>query len=44
MTRLVPTSLSQFGFKSKHGTDMCIFALKEILDGRHVVSITAIIQ
>ena len=23
---------SQFGFKRKHGTDMCIFALKDILD------------
>ncbi|XP_016534059.1 RNA-directed DNA polymerase from mobile element jockey-like [Poecilia formosa] len=26
------TSENQFGFKSQHGPDMCIFALKEILD------------
>ena len=26
------TSKNQFGFKSKHGTDQCIFALKEVVD------------
>ena len=26
------TSANQFGFKSKHGTDHCIFAFKEIID------------
>ena len=26
------TSDNQFGFKPKHGTDMCIFALNEVLD------------
>ncbi len=25
------TNANQFGFKSKHGTDMCIYALKEIV-------------
>ncbi len=24
-------NVNQFGFKSKHGTDMCIYALKEIV-------------
>ena len=35
------TSDNQFGFKPKHGTDMCIFALKEILDlyNRHNTTI-----
>ncbi len=32
LERFVLTSDIQFGFKPKHGTDMCIFALKEILD------------
>ncbi len=32
LERFVLTSDNQFGFKPKHGTDMCIFALKEILD------------
>ncbi len=27
----VLTNANQFGFKSKHGTDMCIYALKEIV-------------
>ena len=26
------TSKNQFGFKSKHGTDQCIFAFKEVVD------------
>ena len=26
------TECNQFGFKAKHGTDMCIFTLKEIMD------------
>ena len=28
----IETSALQFGFKSKHSTDMCIFVLKEIID------------
>lgn len=32
LEQFVLTSDNQFGFKPKHGTDMCIFALKEILD------------
>lgn len=28
----VYTSTNQFGFKRKHGTDQCIFALKEVID------------
>ncbi len=41
MEHFVLTSDNQFGFKPKHGTDMCIFALKEILDfyNRHNSSI-----
>jgi len=39
MEHFVLTSDNQFGFKPKHGTDMCIFALKEILDFRHKSSI-----
>ena len=27
----ISTNYNQFGFKRKHGTDMCIFALKELL-------------
>ena len=26
------TNLNQFGFKKKHGTDHCIFVLKEVID------------
>ena len=26
------TNLNQFGFKKKHGTDQCIYVLKEIID------------
>ena len=26
------TCLNQFGFKKKHGTDQCIYALKEVID------------
>ena len=26
------TSKNQLGFKSKHGTDQCIFAFKEVVD------------
>ena len=26
------TRPNQFGFKKKHGTDMCIYVLKEIVD------------
>ena len=29
---LLCTTPNQFGFKSKHGTEMCIFVLKEIID------------
>lgn len=29
------TSDNQFGFKKKHGTDMCIYALKEIVGKYH---------
>jgi len=32
LEHFVLTSDNQFGFKPKHGTDMCIFALKEIFD------------
>ncbi len=32
LEKFVLTSNSQFGFKPKHGTDTCRFALKEILD------------
>ena len=32
LEQFVLTADNQFGFKPKHGTDMCIFALKEILD------------
>lgn len=32
LEQLVLTFDNQLGFKPKHGTDMCIFALKEILD------------
>ncbi len=32
MEHFVLTSDNHFGFKPKHGTHMCIFALKEILD------------
>ena len=32
LERYVLSTDHQFGFKRKHGTDLCIFALKEILD------------
>ena len=32
LEKFVSTSDNQFGFKPKLGTDMCIYALKEILD------------
>ncbi len=32
MEQFILTSDNQFGFKPRHGTDVCIFALKEILD------------
>ena len=32
LEQYILTTDNQFGFKRKHGTDMCIFALKEILD------------
>ena len=32
LEQFIQTSDNQFGFKPKHGTDMCIFALNEILD------------
>lgn len=32
LERYVLSTDNQFGFKRKHGTDLCIFALKEILD------------
>jgi len=32
MEKYICTTDNQFGFKRQHGTDMCIFALKEILD------------
>ncbi len=32
LERYVLSADNQFGFKRKHGTDLCIFALKEILD------------
>ena len=32
LERYILTSDNQFGFKHKHSTDMCIFALKEVLD------------
>ena len=31
LERYIHTASNQFGFKSKHSTDMCIFALKEML-------------
>ncbi len=36
---------NQFGFKSKHGTDMCIYALKEIvLKYRSIKPLTVLIM
>ena len=32
LERYILTADNQFGFKHKHSTDMCLFALKEILD------------
>ncbi len=32
LDQFVLTSDNQFGFKPKYGTDVCIYALKEILD------------
>lgn len=32
LERYILTADNQFGFKHKHSTDMCIFALREILD------------
>ena len=32
LERYIMSTDNQFGFKRKHGTDMCIYALKEILD------------
>ena len=32
LEQYLQTADNQFGFKQKHGTDMCIFALKELLD------------
>lgn len=29
--KIIPSTDNQFGFKPKHGTDMCIYALKELL-------------
>ena len=31
------TAENQFGFKRKHGTDLCIYALKEIVSGTQVL-------
>lgn len=31
LERHVKTTDNQFGFKNKHGTDLCIYALKEIV-------------
>ncbi len=32
LCEFVPTTHNQFGFKPKHGTDLCIYALKEAVD------------
>ena len=29
---LLSTTPSQYGFKKKHGTDQCIYVLKEVID------------
>ena len=36
----ISTNDNQFGFKKKHGTDMCIFALKELLSKYHGLNTT----
>ena len=38
MYEFLSTCHNQFGFKKKHGTDQCIYVLKEIIDAYRVLN------
>ncbi len=38
MSDLMLTNPNQFGFKKNHGTDKCIYLLKEIIDSYRVLN------